>query len=85
MGRTKEGRVKLTCRITPNAKKKLTKEAAKIKSTKPPYGKLISHLIQNCSDQGWAQIMQHFSLKSGNHRQDHYRRMREKIEDLEDW
>jgi hypothetical protein len=84
MGRTKKGHVKLTCRIWPEAKKKLAKEAANIKSSKPPYGQLISRLIQNCSDHGWAEIMQDFTLKAGNHRQNHYRRMREKI-DNPDW
>jgi hypothetical protein len=59
-------------------------EAANIKSTKPPYGQLISRLIRDCSDHGWAQIMQDFTLKAGNHRPNHYRRMREKI-DNPDW
>jgi hypothetical protein len=84
-GQNKIGRVKLTCRITPNAKKKLAQEAARIKSAKPPYGELISPLIQNCSDQCWAQITENLPLKSGKPRQDHYRRMREKIEDPENW
>jgi hypothetical protein len=84
MGRSKKGYVKLTCRIWPEAKKKLAKEAANIKSARPLYGQLISRLIHNCSDHGWAEIMQNFPLKSGNHRQAHYRRMREKI-DNPDW
>jgi len=85
MGRTKIGRVKLTCRITPKAMEKLAKEAARIKSAKPRYGELLSRLIQRCSDQFWAQITEDLPLKSGKQRQDHYRRMREKIEDPENW
>jgi hypothetical protein len=89
MGRSKKGYVKLTCRVLPQAKKKLAKEAANIQSARPPYGQLISRLILNCSDYGWAQIMedlimQDFTLKSGNHRQNDYRRKREKI-DNRDW
>jgi len=68
MGRTKIGRVKLTCRITPKAKEKLAMQAAKIKSAKPLYGELISLLIAHCSDQCWEQITKDLPMKSGKRR-----------------
>jgi hypothetical protein len=68
MGRSRIGRVKLTCRITPAAKKKLAAEADKIQSAKPLYGELISRLIARCPYEFWEQITKDLPMKSGKRR-----------------
>jgi hypothetical protein len=56
MGRLKRSRVKLTCRLWPEAKKKLAAQAGKLQSGKPLYGELISRLIARCPNEFWEQI-----------------------------
>ena len=48
MGRTKIGRIKLTCRITPKAMDRLKDKVVYCRAKKPPYGEIVSRLISLC-------------------------------------
>lgn len=56
MGRTKIGRVKLSCRITPKALARLQHEASDGPGKKPPIGELLSAIISTYSDSNWMWI-----------------------------
>jgi hypothetical protein len=56
MGRTKIGRVKLSCRITPKAMAILQNEASDGPGKKPPIGELLSAVISTYRPADWNRI-----------------------------
>jgi hypothetical protein len=57
MGRTPKFSVRISCRLTPLAGKKLQEQLSKLvpdKLGRPPTGKLLSQLIMDAKPEDWA-------------------------------